>query len=127
MLDHRHALLTASPEQTMRQQLDSLPQCRVLFVEPIDLAAEFVDNCLGLCAARHHHTTTANVSKHRRPPCREDNNAMRNILSRDDMWSLVAHTLANHLDPFKQQVQVASVDLLAIQHCEGAGLQPLVQ
>jgi hypothetical protein len=29
------------------------------FVEPI--VAEFVEDCLGLCAARHHHTTTASV------------------------------------------------------------------
>jgi len=51
LLDHRHTLLSASPEQTMRQQLDSLPQCRVLFVEAIDLAAELVEDRLGFCAA----------------------------------------------------------------------------
>jgi len=31
------------------------------YVEPIYLVAEFVEDCLGLCAARHHHTTTASV------------------------------------------------------------------
>jgi hypothetical protein len=32
------------------------PRCRrVLFVEPIDLVAEFVEDCLGLCAAYHRH------------------------------------------------------------------------
>ena len=35
----------------MRQQLHPLAQRRVLFVEPIDLVAEFVEDCLGLCAA----------------------------------------------------------------------------
>jgi hypothetical protein len=35
----------------MRQQLHPLAQRRVLFVEPIDLVAEFVEDCLSLCAA----------------------------------------------------------------------------
>jgi hypothetical protein len=55
LLDDRHALLTAPPEQTMRQQLHPLAQRRVLFVEPIDLVAEFVEDCLGLCAACRRH------------------------------------------------------------------------
>ena len=55
LLDYRHALLAASPEQAMRQQLHPLAERRVLLVEPIDLVAEFVEDCLGLCSARHHH------------------------------------------------------------------------
>jgi hypothetical protein len=71
LLDDGHALLAAPPEQAVRQQQDSLPERRVLFGEPLDLAAEFVEDCLGLCTARHHTTTTASVSKHRRPRCRD--------------------------------------------------------
>jgi hypothetical protein len=127
LLDHRHALLATSPTQAMRQQLHPLAERRVLFVEPIDLVAEFVEDCLGLCAARHHHTTTASVSKHRRPRCREDKSTMRNIVSFGDVWLLVPHALAHHLDPFEQQVQLASVDFLAVEHGEGAALQAFVQ
>src|SRR5436309_843003 len=102
----------------MRQQLYALAERRILFVEPIDLTAEFVEDRLGICAARHH-TTTASVSKHPRPRCREPKCTACNILSCGDMWSLVPHALADDLDPFEQQVQLASVDFLAIQHCEG--------
>jgi len=55
LLDHRHAFLAAPPEQPMRQQLHPLAQRRVLFVEPFDLVAEFVEDCLGLCAAYRRH------------------------------------------------------------------------
>jgi hypothetical protein len=55
LLDDRHALLAAPPEQTMRQQLHPLAQRRILFVEPIDLVAEFVEDRLGLCAAYRRH------------------------------------------------------------------------
>jgi transposase len=40
LLDDRHALLAAPPEKTTRQQLYSLAQRRVLFVEPIRLSAQ---------------------------------------------------------------------------------------
>ncbi len=46
LLDYRHALFAASPEQAMRQQLDSLPERRVLSGEPFDLVAEFIEDCL---------------------------------------------------------------------------------
>jgi hypothetical protein len=39
----------------MRQQLHPLAQRRILLVEPIDLVAEFVEDCLGLCAACRRH------------------------------------------------------------------------
>jgi hypothetical protein len=55
LLDYRHALLAAPPEQAMRQQLHPLAQRRVLFVEPFDLVAEFVEDCLSLCAACRRH------------------------------------------------------------------------
>jgi hypothetical protein len=48
---HRRALLATSSEPTIRQQLHPPAQRRLLFVKPIDLAAEFVEDCLGLCAA----------------------------------------------------------------------------
>jgi hypothetical protein len=51
----RHALLAVPSEQAMRQQLHPLAQRRVFFVEPIDLAAEFVEDCLGLCTAYCRH------------------------------------------------------------------------
>src|SRR5258708_5396855 len=55
LLDSRQALLAAPPEQPMRQQLHPLAQRRVLLVEPSDLVAEFVEDCLGLCAAYRRH------------------------------------------------------------------------
>jgi hypothetical protein len=55
LLDYRHAFLAAPPEQPMRQQLHPLAQRGVLFVEPIDLVAEFVEDCLGLCATCRRH------------------------------------------------------------------------
>jgi hypothetical protein len=55
LLDYRHALLAAPSKQPMRQQLHPLAQRRVLFVEPLDLVAEFVEDCLGLCAAYRRH------------------------------------------------------------------------
>jgi hypothetical protein len=57
LLDYGHAFLAAPPEQPMRQQLHPLAQRRVLFVEPIDLVAEFVEDCLGLCAAYRRHVS----------------------------------------------------------------------
>jgi len=54
----RHALLAASPEQAMRQQLYALAERSVLFIEAIDLVAEFVEDCLGLLrrsSPPHHH------------------------------------------------------------------------
>jgi hypothetical protein len=55
LLDYRHGFLAAPPEQPMRQQLHPLAQCRVLLVEPFDLVAEFVEDCLSLCAAGRRH------------------------------------------------------------------------
>jgi len=48
-------------------------------------------------------------------------------LSRGLTWVLVARTLADHFDPFEQQVELPSVDLITIPHGEGPGLQALVQ
>jgi len=52
---------------------------------------------------------------------------MRKLLLRGDVWSLVPHALADNFDSFEQQVQLACVDLIAVQHCEGPSLQALVQ
>jgi hypothetical protein len=55
LLDYRYAFFATPAEEPMRQQLHPLAQRRVLFVEPIDLVAEFVEDCLGLCAAYRRH------------------------------------------------------------------------
>jgi len=55
LLDYRHAFLATPAEQPMRQQLHPLAQRRVLLVEPFDLVAEFVEDCLSLCAACRRH------------------------------------------------------------------------
>jgi hypothetical protein len=55
LLDYRYAFFATPAEEPMRQQLHPLAQRRVLFVEPIDLVAEFVEDCLGLCAAYRPH------------------------------------------------------------------------
>jgi len=57
LLDYRNAFLAAPPEQPMRQQLHPLAQRHVLFVEPIDLVAELVEDCLSLCAACRRHVS----------------------------------------------------------------------
>ncbi len=64
VLNLDRAILVGLSEQFALLQLRARiarSRAAALFCEPTYLVAEFVEDCVGLCAARHHHTTTASV------------------------------------------------------------------